>query len=222
MEERYLRNLGALTRQEILALREKTVFIAGCGGLGGYLLEYLLRLGVGHIRAADGDCFEPSNLNRQLLSSPALLGTQKAEAAMARAAEVNPEADVRVWPMYLTRENAAQLLAGCDAALDGLDNPEARRVLSEACSASGIPLIHGAIHGWTAQAGISSPGDGMMERLYADDADGDKASLAFTPPFCAAVQTALCVRLLTGRPIESGTVYYMDLLNMEWESLRLE
>ena len=49
MEERYLRNLGALTRQEMLALREKTVFIAGCGGLGGYLLEYLLRLGVGHI-----------------------------------------------------------------------------------------------------------------------------------------------------------------------------
>ena len=74
MEERYIRNLGALSEAECSLLREKTVFVAGCGGLGGYLIEMLLRLGVGEIRAADGDRFETSNLNRQMLSAPALLG----------------------------------------------------------------------------------------------------------------------------------------------------
>ena len=52
MEERYIRNLGALTERECALLRTKTVFVAGCGGLGGYLIEMLLRLGVGTIRAA--------------------------------------------------------------------------------------------------------------------------------------------------------------------------
>lgn len=69
MDERYIRNLGALTEEEYALLRSKTVFVAGCGGLGGYLIEMLLRIGVGEIRAADGDVFEASNLNRQLLSS---------------------------------------------------------------------------------------------------------------------------------------------------------
>ena len=52
MDERYVRNLGALTEQECNLLRTKTVFVAGCGGLGGYLIEMLLRLGVGTICAA--------------------------------------------------------------------------------------------------------------------------------------------------------------------------
>ena len=84
MEERYIRNLGALTEEECALLRTKTVFVAGCGGLGGYLIEMLLRLGVGTIRAADGDAFEASNLNRQLLSSPSALGKPKAEAMLLK------------------------------------------------------------------------------------------------------------------------------------------
>ena len=93
MEERYIRNLGALTEEECAVLRGKTVFVAGCGGLGGYLIEMLLRLGVGEIRAADGDVFEASNLNRQLLSSPSTLGSGKAAAAAARAKEINRASD---------------------------------------------------------------------------------------------------------------------------------
>lgn len=47
MQERYIRNLGPLTEEECLLLRQRRVFLAGCGGLGGYLLEHLLRAGVG-------------------------------------------------------------------------------------------------------------------------------------------------------------------------------
>ena len=110
MEERYIRNLGALTEQECAKLRTKTVFVAGCGGLGGYLIEMLLRLGVGAIRAADGDVFEASNLNRQLLSSTRNLGRSKAEAAQDRAAEVNPDVCFTAIPAFLTEENALELM----------------------------------------------------------------------------------------------------------------
>ena len=74
MEERYCRNLPAISAEEQAALKEKRVLVAGCGGLGGYLIEHLARMGVGRITAVDGDVFEESNLNRQILSAPALLG----------------------------------------------------------------------------------------------------------------------------------------------------
>ena len=220
MDERYIRNLGALTEEECALLRTKTVFVAGCGGLGGFLIEMLLRLGVGTIRAADGDVFEASNLNRQLLSSPQALGQPKAEAAAERAALVNPGVRFVPIPEFVTEENAVRLIRGCDAVLDALDNIGARRILARACAAEGIPMIHGAICGWSAQAAVILPGDDLIDKIYPENAVlGSKTSLSFTPPFCAAMQTALCTRLLTGRPLETGRVYMADLLDMEWESL---
>ena len=220
MDERYIRNLGALTEEECALLRTKTVFVAGCGGLGGYLIEMLLRLGVGTIRAADGDAFEASNLNRQLLSTPQALGTPKAKAAAARAALVNPDVRFEAIGEFVTEENAAELIRGCDAVLDALDNIGARRILARACAKENIPLSHGAICGWSAQAAVVMPGEDLIDKIYPEGAKlGSKTSLSFTPPFCAAMQVALCTRLLAGRPLETGRLYMVDLLDMEWESL---
>ena len=220
MDQRYIRNLGALSEDECALLREKTVLVAGCGGLGGYLIEMLLRLGVGEIRAADGDRFEASNLNRQLLSAPACLGRSKAEVAGERAAAVNPDVRFVAVPEFVTEENVGRLIRGCDAVLDALDNIASRKQLAKACSDEEIPMIHGAICGWTAQAAVVLPGDGLLETIYPEGAAlSSKASLSFTPPFCAALQTALCVRLLTGRELEAGKLYVADLLDMELESL---
>ena len=220
MDERYIRNLGALTEAECALLRTKTVFVAGCGGLGGYLIEMLLRLGVGTIRAADGDAFEASNLNRQLLSSPSSLGQPKAEAAAAHAALVNPDVRFEAISEFVTEENAGRLIRGCDAVLDALDNIRARRTLAKACAQEGIPLIHGAICGWSAQAAVVMPGHDLIDRIYPEGVGlRSKASLSFTPPYCAAMQVALCTRLLTGRPVETGRLYMADLLDMEMESI---
>ena len=220
MEERYIRNLGALSEAECALLREKIVLVAGCGGLGGYLIEMLLRLGVGEIRAADGDRFEASNLNRQLLSAPGLLGREKAEVAAERAAAVNPDIRFVAVPEFATEKNVGQLVRGCDAVLDALDNIASRRMLAQACSDARVPLIHGAICGWSAQAAVVLPGDDLIARIYPGGAAlSSKTSLSFTPPFCAALQTALCVRLLTGREIETGRLYVADLLDMELQSL---
>ena len=87
--ERYIRQLPIVGEDGQQALARKRILIVGCGGLGGNLLENMLRLGVGAITAVDGDRFEASNLNRQLLSTELLLGTGKAEAAAERARAVN-------------------------------------------------------------------------------------------------------------------------------------
>lgn len=220
MEERYIRNLGALTEDECAALRCKTVFVAGCGGLGGHIIDMLLRLGIGSLRAADGDVFEPSNLNRQLFSSVDVIGASKAETAETHAKRVNPGVCFTAYPEFITAENAAGMIRGCDAVIDALDNIPARRLLKAECDRQGIPYIYGAITGWTAQAAVSLPGDGLLDILYPTDVQvKSKSSLAFTPPLCAALQTSLCVKLLCGRDVTAGRVYYFDLLDLELETL---
>lgn len=220
MEMRYSRNIPALTAEECGLLRGKKVAVIGCGGLGGHLVELLARVGVGAIRAVDGDVFEESNLNRQLLSETALLGKSKAEAAALRVERINPHVQVECFPVFLTRENADLLLQGCDAVLDGLDSIEDRKVLADGCEKAGIPYIYGGISGWIAQAAVSMPGDRLVRKLYPEGAAArDKSVLSFTPALCAAVQAALCVKLLTGRPVETGKLYYFDLLEQEFETI---
>ena len=222
MEPRYIRNIPALTEQECALLRTKRVAVIGCGGLGGYLIEHLARIGFGTIRAVDGDVFEETNLNRQLLSEPSVIGRSKAEVAAARIRAVNPEIVVEAIPCFLNETNAAALISGCDAVLDALDSISARKTLAKACAEAGIPYVYGAISGWVAQAGISMPGDGMLDILYPEGTQiRDKSVLSFTPGLCASMQTALCVKWLTGRPVETGTLYYFDLLNQEFETIPL-
>lgn len=220
MEARYVRNVPALTEAECALLRTKRVLVAGCGGLGGHIIDQLARIGVGAIRAVDGDVFEPSNLNRQLLSEVALLGVSKAKAAACHIARVNSDVSAEAEDCWLTADNAARLVAGCDAVMDALDNIEGRKILSAACEAAGIPYIYGAIRGWVAQAAISMPGDRLLDMLYPENVQiADKSVLSFTPALCAAMQTSLCVRLLAGRSVETGKLYYFDLLNQEFETI---
>lgn len=220
MQERYIRNLGPLTEEECLLLRQRRVFLAGCGGLGGYLLEHLLRAGVGAITVCDGDTIVPSNLNRQLLADMESLGRSKTEAACARAALVNPEAAVEARPVFLTADNALGLIAGHDLALDALDSPAARRILASACRQAGIPLVHGAIRGWYAQAAVILPDSGMMEQLYPADAPAapDQGSLSPTVGLCAAIQAGEAVKLLCCRPSPlAGRLLWVDLVEQEYQ-----
>ena len=120
----------------------------------------------------------------------------------------------------MTEENVQSLLAGCDIVMDALDHVSGRRILSRACANENIPYVYGAIQGWVAQAAVSMPGDGLIDRLFPEDVViRDKSVLSITPALCASIQTALCVKLLTGRPVETGTVYYVDLLNQEFETI---
>jgi len=223
MEQRYIRNVPALTEAECALLRTRRVLVVGCGGLGGYLIEFMARLGVGSIRAVDGDRFEESNLNRQLLSEMSLMGQSKALAAARRVQSINPQVQFEAVDEFLTRDNAHRLVDGCDAVLDGLDNIAARHILSQACTDAGVPYIFGAIRGWIVQSGICMPGDRLMDILYPEGTVlHDKSSLSFTPAFCASMQAALCTKLLVGRPVPTGTVHYVDLMHHEFEAISLQ
>ena len=224
MEDRFLRNLDALTETECAVLRTKKVLIAGCGGIGGYLEEYLLRVGIGEIRVVDPDCFEPSNFNRQLLCTEDSLGRYKAETAARRAASVAPSTSFSGHICRLDETTLPGLLRGCDAALDALDNIPGRLQLKAECDRQGIPYVFGAVNGWCAQAVLSLPGDGILDKLFPEHCDTEackNSALSFSPALCAALQASLCVQLLCERPVKPGVFYSFNLEDMELNSIRL-
>lgn len=222
MDMRHSRNIPALSIEEQALLAGKTVAVIGCGGLGGHLIELLCRVGVGSLRAVDGDVFEQSNLNRQLLSTMDTLGRPKALAAADRVKAIDPGIRVEASCVFLGEHNARELISGCDAVVDALDSIEARRTLAKVCEVLQIPLIFGGISGWVAQAAISMPGDHLIETLFPEGIElRDKSVLSFTPALCAAMQASLCVRLLVGRPVKTGSISCFDLLNQEFETIDL-
>ena len=148
IDKRYQRNIPSLSEEECALLAEKRVCVIGCGGLGGYVLEHLARIGVGHITAVDGDVFDESNLNRQILSSEALIGTPKADAAARHIGEINSMIQVHPVNCFLTEENAEELIMGHELVIDALYSTAARIILSAACTKQRITMIHGAVSGW--------------------------------------------------------------------------
>lgn len=217
MKARYDRNFEALSEAESELLRTRKVCIVGCGGLGGYILEQLLRIGVGSITVIDGDCFEESNLNRQLLSDEARIGTSKALAAKERAKLVNSQIEVTAVEAFLTEENAEALLKDHDIVMDAVDNIAARKIMGQKCRELGIPLMYGAIQGWYAQISLISPGSNLLNTLYQDSEKlTSKSTLSFTPAVCASFQVAEAIKYLCGRECPlNGKVLYVDMLSME-------
>jgi len=224
--ERYLRNHDAISESEQAILATKRVLVVGCGGLGGMVIECLARIGVGHLRVVDGDVFEESNLNRQLLSSTMNLGRPKVLAAQQRIMAVNPLVEVDAVQADLAAENAMELLAGCDVAVDCLDNIPARLVLQQAAKVAGVPVVHGAVAGWLGRICVIQPGEDLLSLLYPnpEEAQGEerqRGTLSFTAALTASWQAAETVKLLLGKPGLQGEILEVDLMQAIVRKLKI-
>lgn len=82
--------------------------VFGVGGVGGYVVEALVRSGVGAFDLIDDDKVCLTNLNRQIIATRKTVGKYKAEVMAERIAEINPQADVRIHKCFFLPENAEE------------------------------------------------------------------------------------------------------------------
>ena len=203
----FSRNIGMINQQEQELLSKSKVFVAGCGGIGGYAIEHLVRMGVGHIICADSGQFEPTNLNRQILCDIQTLNHNKADIAVSRAALINPNAKVSGVTVHLDKDNLPDLISGCDLVIDALDNAATRRELSAACKSQNIPVIHAAIRGWMIQVAFVPPESNLYELLYPENAEATWSGvLSFTPGLAASTQAAIAAQYLTGQHCDADLI----------------
>lgn len=207
--ERYSRNQKSLSNNDQQQLLSSHVAVIGLGGLGGTVTEILARIGIGRLTLVDGDSFDESNLNRQLLSKPADLGKPKAETAKNRVLEINPAVETQAMPEFLTEKNRLKILGSVDLAIDCLDTIADRFVLEEGCRQQNIPLVSAAIGGSSGQATVVYPSDPGLKLIYGPPAKAAKrgieaamGTLPYAAMYIAAVECAEATTILLGKPSE--------------------
>ena len=123
-------------------LANSRVAVFGLGGVGGYAFEALVRSGIGHITAVDGDVFDETNLNRQLLATRESMGRSKAETALLRAKSINPDADIVALDLFYCSDNADSVdFSAFDYVADCIDSVSSKLLIIQNCIRAGIPVI---------------------------------------------------------------------------------
>ena len=221
MDDRFSRN--PLTKQEQEKLQKARVFVAGCGGLGGYVLEHLTRMGVGNITCADDGRFETSNLNRQILAVSDTIGCDKTLCAKKRIQSIWKEANVTALTLHLDETNLPEIIRGFDLVIDALDNVKTRRALFNSCKTEKIPVVHGAVKDFWAQVALVMPDSQLYDMFYPTDSHPPKEPIKVISPtvgIAASMQSALAVSYLLGKPID-GRLHICDMKIMEFTSISL-
>ena len=156
---------GVAAQQRLANAR---VLVVGAGGLAASLLAYLAAAGVGNIHIIDFDRVEASNLNRQILYTPADIGNDKAATSAARISAQNPDIKVHFRQEKLTNTNALQYISSVDLVVDACDNLPTRYIINDACLLANKPWVYAAISDYSAQISVfnAAPQSSNYRDLY--------------------------------------------------------
>ncbi len=113
-----------------LLLGNKTVGIAGCGGLGSNCAVALARVGVGKLIICDFDIIVESNLNRQFYFYNQI-GLKKAPTLKANIHKINPKIDVIAYNIKLDSSSIVALFRDCDVIVEAFDRADMKQMILE-------------------------------------------------------------------------------------------
>lgn len=141
-QEAYRRTEFLLGTGGVEKLKKSRVAVFGLGGVGGYVVEALARAGVGALDLVDKDTVSISNLNRQILATHRTLGMEKTQAAAMRIADINPDIQVRTYPVFYNQDTADSFdFSQFDYVVDAIDTVTAKLLMVERAQAAGTPII---------------------------------------------------------------------------------
>lgn len=131
-----------LSEENMNKLANLNVLIVGVGGVGGACFEALVRLGVGRFTLIDGDSFDISNLNRQILSNQNNIGHSKVLEADLRAKSINPNILIKTHEIFLNEANIDVLEYGeYDYIIDCCDTMSTKLLLIKKALEHNVKII---------------------------------------------------------------------------------
>jgi molybdopterin/thiamine biosynthesis adenylyltransferase len=145
-------------------LQSSGAIVVGAGALGSPVALYLAAAGVGTLGVVDSERVELSNLHRQPLHFTPDIEHPKVRTAAIKLRALNPEVQVEEYQVRLEPENAEAIVAGAGVVVDCSDSFETRYLVNDACCAQGVPLVSGAVLGFTGQVMAIRPGESACYR----------------------------------------------------------
>lgn len=142
-ENDYYKKQFSLINQEKIG--KKKVLVIGAGGLGVPALLGLTAAGVGSIHIVDFDKIEISNIHRQVIFHPGIVGESKAKVTQDYLSQLNPYIKISASTDYVDSSNIQNLIQGYDLVLDCTDNLKTKYLIHDACLLQNIPLISASV-----------------------------------------------------------------------------
>lgn len=148
-------------------LKNASVLVSRCGGLGGVVAYELAAAGVGRLVLAHAGNVKPSDLNRQLLMTRDWLGKPRIESIERRLKELNPDLDIVAVPENPSEANADGLVEQADLVVDAAPLFEERYALNRAAVEQNKPMVECAVYELEAHLTTIFPGESPCLRcLY--------------------------------------------------------
>ena len=225
-----LSQIGLQGQRRLLAAR---VLLVGAGGLGSPIAMYLAASGIGQLVIADFDVVELSNLQRQILHTSNDIGRAKVESGKETLEALNPDVEILTINRVFDEDDDELIneVEKADVVVDGTDNFETRFALNRACVATKTPLVSGAALRTDGQVTVfdsRDPESPCYRCLYTEDSsEGEACSNVgvFSPllGIIGSIEAAETIKILIGAgDTLTGRVVVIDVLSMEWRSLKLK
>ncbi|HHX68247.1 MAG: tRNA threonylcarbamoyladenosine dehydratase [Miniphocaeibacter sp.] len=143
MENNFLQRTELLIGEESLKkLANSKILVFGVGGVGGYVVEGLVRAGIGEITVVDFDTIDITNINRQIIALHSNIGAYKVDIIEQRIKDINPKCKVIKFKEKLVPDNIDKFsLKEYDYIVDAIDSVQSKIALAEYCYNNNINLF---------------------------------------------------------------------------------
>ncbi len=205
-------------------LKNARIGIVGAGGLGSFIILEAVAAGIGTVRIFEGDNLTLNNLNRQILYTEKDVGKKKAKILPDRVGELNSEVKIEVIDEMVVEEKQIAYFKDLDLIIDATDNIKSKLLLDKFSSVLGIPLVHGAVHGFRGQVGVFIY-PRTLKQVYNKKlpAENETPAIASLCGVVGSLQVNEALRyILTGKTLLNGKLLLIDLWNLSFTEVEVE
>lgn len=206
-KKRYNRHLilDGFGKEGQLKLLNAKVLIVGAGGLGSPVALYLAAAGVGTLGLVDGDTVSLTNLQRQIIHTTNDIGRPKVDSAEEKIKAINPDVEVRKYEIFLSEDNALDIIRDYDFVIDGTDNFSPKYLINDACVMLGKSFCMGGINRYRGQLMTHTPGTSCYRCLFPEPPAKEEVEtcamigvLGSIAGICGTLQANECIKVITG------------------------
>ncbi len=142
MENWLQRTEFLIGKEAIEKLNKSKIVVLGVGGVGSFVIEALVRSGVGNITIVDNDTIDITNINRQIHANLNTVGKSKVEVMKDRILSINPNCNVKIHEEFINKDNISELVAkDTDYVVDAIDTASSKILSIVWCDKNNINII---------------------------------------------------------------------------------
>lgn len=139
---KFLRLRKIISSETVDLLHSKTVLVLGCGGVGGYVCEALVRSNIGRIIIVDFDTISESNINRQIIALESTLGLKKVDVLEKHLKDINSSCEVIKIDKFIDEDNIIDLFKyDIDYFVDACDTVKTKKKVIDLCFEKSVKFI---------------------------------------------------------------------------------